>query len=513
MRPALHPISRFAIPNDGRVRPGPEKESSRRDEVGPRRLRGGGPDEGRIPRPCRPMGALPRGSGARTAKTFPVDLTRLEPQMAVRFSPEQRLKGVTQAGRHRTARDCFFFFFFFIGAGTHPEAKRLWLGGLCWERRRCSRPGPTTSRSSVPGDLTHPGDPLRRAAVVRVRVGAGSASIRPVAPCASVVARARRAARREGGCPRQETAKKLRENRMGDGIQLRGAPGAAPRDGGGRARRKHGRSAILSRWWPASIRKRFRAFPRGERKAAATPEGGGPPNRPMRLGAGAGATIPSAPKRGRAPGTSSVAGTNLRRASRRFGDKKKSRHPDGDHPWPVCNLTSLPESWERKSISTLLSGQGLRPARSRRALGVVSRGKRLGFGSSREPRRSWRLKGAGVLAFVGQEIRFHPQAQPGQRGVGPSWWCRDPRSTSGVRGGRGRIELDSPGPLRRGGRGVRAEEPSGRSSRRLVGGKAAIVPAIQHQRGPSVEKLHCVGLRPRRPVAIRNSRNPCCSLR
>ncbi|HXO15323.1 MAG TPA: aconitase family protein, partial [Steroidobacteraceae bacterium] len=96
------------------------------------------------PQALKPMRAFRADPGAPYAQTFQVDLARLEPQIAVPFSPDN-VKGVTQLAG--TALQGLF-----IGACTTTE-EELVLAALVLEAAGASRPA-NDKQIVVPGDLT-----------------------------------------------------------------------------------------------------------------------------------------------------------------------------------------------------------------------------------------------------------------------------------------------------------------------------------------------------------------------
>src|SRR5882672_2252192 len=154
------------------------------------------------PQALRPMRAFRADPGAPYAQTFPVDLTRLEPQIAVPFSPDN-VKGVTQlAGTGLQG--------LFIGACTTTE-EELVLAALVLEAAGVSRPA-NDKQIVVPGDLTIQ-ENLRRAGLWAAYERAGFRVDPPgCSMCLGVASR--KAGRGEKWLSSQN---RNFENRMGDG--------------------------------------------------------------------------------------------------------------------------------------------------------------------------------------------------------------------------------------------------------------------------------------------------------
>src|SRR5882672_564351 len=382
------------------------------------------------PQALRPMRAFRADPGAPYAQTFPVDLTRLEPQIAVPFSPDN-VKGVTQlAGTGLQG--------LFIGACTTTE-EELVLAALVLEAAGVSRPA-NDKQIVVPGDLTIQ-ENLRRAGLWSVYERAGFRIDPPgCSMCLGVASR--KAGRGEKWLSSQN---RNFENRMGDGSL-----------------------AHL-----ASVdQERFRRI-LGERKPRRTPEVEAAEPQ-MRLAPASG-TSPSA-KEARAADKQRVG--SVRSRIQRFGDNVDT---DAIIPGQFCHLTSLPELGAK-------AFHFVRPDFARKVqegARVVVAGEGWGSGSSRE-QAVLALKGAGVLAIVARSYAFIHKRNLVNEAL-PFLVVQDPRFYELGKEGE-EIELDLAGGLLRvAGEEFRAEEPS--AIIQALVGEGGIVPAIQHH-GPTVfEKL------------------------
>src|SRR5712675_2062834 len=154
------------------------------------------------PKAVQPMRTFRADPGAPYARTFGVDLSRLEPQVAVPFSPDN-VKGVSEvAGTELQG--------LFIGACTTTE-EELVLGALVLEAAGVSRPA-NDKQIVVPGDLTIQ-ENLRRAGLWSVYERAGFRVDPPgCSMCLGVASR--KAGRGEKWLSSQN---RNFENRMGDG--------------------------------------------------------------------------------------------------------------------------------------------------------------------------------------------------------------------------------------------------------------------------------------------------------
>ena len=148
------------------------------------------------PLAVQPMRSFRADADAPYARKFEVDLSQLEPQVAVPFSPDN-VKGVTElAGTELQG--------LFIGACTTTEEELVLAR---WSSRPLGYPAPrTTSRSWSPAIC-----PSRRISAAQAcgppTSGPGSASIRRAARCASPWPRARRGGERSGSLPRTATSR------------------------------------------------------------------------------------------------------------------------------------------------------------------------------------------------------------------------------------------------------------------------------------------------------------------
>ncbi len=404
------------------------------------------------PQALQPMRAFRADPGAPYAQTFQVDLARLEPQIAVPFSPDN-VKGVTQlAGTGLQG--------LFIGACTTTE-EELVLAALVLEAAGVSRPA-NDKQIVVPGDLTIQ-ENLRRAGLWSVYERAGFRVDPPgCSMCLGVASR--KAGRGEKWLSSQN---RNFENRMGDGS-LAHLGSAATVAASAQSMKISDPRPLLAR----VDQERFRRI-LGERKPRRTPEVEAAEPQ-MRL-APASATSPSA-KEARAADKQRAG--SVRSRIQRFGDNVDT---DAIIPGQFCHLTSLPELGAK-------AFHFVRPDFARKVqegARVVVAGEGWGSGSSRE-QAVLALKGAGVLAIVARSYAFIHKRNLVNEAL-PFLVVQDPRFYELGKEGE-EIELDLVrGLLRVAGEEFRAEEPS--AIIQALVGEGGIVPAIQHH-GPTVfEKL------------------------
>jgi len=395
------------------------------------------------PKAVQPMRTFRADPGAPYARTFDVDLSRLEPQVAVPFSPDN-VKGVSEvAGTGLQG--------LFIGACTTTE-EELVLGALVLEAAGASR-APNDKQIVVPGDLTIQ-ENLRRAGLWGIYERAGFRVDPPgCSMCLGVASR--KAGRGEKWLSSQN---RNFENRMGDGS-LAHLASAATVAASAQAMRISDPRPLLAR----VDQERFRRI-LGERKPRRTPEV--QVVEPAVHLAPAGATATSA-KELRAADKQRAG--SLRSRIQRFGDNVDT---DAIIPGQFCHLTSLPELGAK-------AFHFVRPdfaQKARDGARVVVAGEGWGSGSSRE-QAVLALKGAGVLAIVAKSYAFIHKRNLVNEAL-PFLVVREARFYELAEEG-GEIELD----LARGvasvaGQEFRAEEPS-KIIQALVG-EGGIVPAIQH---------------------------------
>jgi len=404
------------------------------------------------PEALRPMRALRADPGAPYAQTFRVDLSNLEPQVAVPFSPDN-VKGVTQlAGTDLQG--------LFIGACTTTE-EELVLGALVLEAAQATR-APNDKQIVVPGDLAIQ-ENLRRAGLWTAYERAGFRVDPPgCSMCLGVASR--KAGRGEKWLSSQN---RNFENRMGDGS-LAHLASAATVAASAQDLKITDPRALLAR----VDREKFRRI-LGERKPRRTPEV--QTVEPRIHLAPAGATVSSA-REARAA-DKQRAGV-VRSRVQRFGDNVDT---DAIIPGQFCHLTALPELGAK-------AFHFVRPDFARKVQDgarVVVAGEGWGSGSSRE-QAVLALKGAGVQAIVAKSYAFIHKRNLVNEAL-PFLVVQDARFYALAKEGE-EIEVDlARGAIQIAGEEFRAEEPS-RIIQALVG-EGGIVPAIQHHGTTVFEKL------------------------
>jgi aconitate hydratase/homoaconitate hydratase len=400
----------------------------------------------------QPMRTFRADPGAPYAQRFDVDLSRLEPQVAVPFSPDN-VKGVTEvAGTDLQG--------LFIGACTTTE-EELVLGGLVLEAGGVSRAG-NDKQIVVPGDLSIQ-ENLRRAGLWAVYERAGFRVDPPgCSMCLGVASR--KAGRGEKWLSSQN---RNFENRMGDGS-LAHLGSAATVAASVRSMKITDPRPLLAR----VDQERFRRI-LGERKPRRTPEV--QTLEPRIELAAAVATAPSA-KQARTADKQRVG--PVRSRIQHFGDNVDT---DAIIPGQFCHLTSLPELGA-KAFHFVRPDFVQKIQDGRR---VVVAGEGWGSGSSRE-QAVLALKGAGVLAIVAKSYAFIHKRNLVNEAL-PFLVVQDAPFYELAKEGE-EIELDlAQGLVRIAGQEFRAEEPS-RIIQALVG-EGGIVPAIQHHGTTVFEKL------------------------
>src|SRR5437870_5537240 len=395
------------------------------------------------PLPVQPMRAFRADADAPYARKFQVDLARLEPQVAVPFSPDN-VKGVTDlAGTELQG--------LFIGACTTTE-EELVLGALVLDAAGVSRPA-NDKQIVVPGDLAIQ-ENLRRAGLWTAYERAGFRIDPPGCSMCLAVA-SRKAGRGEKWLSSQN---RNFENRMGDGS-LAHLGSAATVAASAQTMKITDPRSLLARVDEEKFRRIL-----GERRPRRAPE--------VRMVepeihlAPAGA-IPSSAKEARAADRRQ-AGTIPSRIQR-FGDNVAT---DAIIPGQFCHLTSLSELGAK-------AFHFVRPdfvQKVRAGAQVVVAGEGWGSGSSRE-QAVLALKGAGIQAIVAKSYAFiHKRNLVNE--ARPFLVVQDARFYELAKEGE-EIEVDlAAGIVRVAGQEFAAEEPS-RIIQALVG-EGGIVPAIQH---------------------------------
>ena len=404
------------------------------------------------PLAVQPMRAFRADADAPYARKFQVDLARLEPQVAVPFSPDN-VKGVTDlAGTELQG--------LFIGACTTTE-EELVLGALVLDAAGVSRPA-NDKQIVVPGDLAIQ-ENLRRAGLWTVYERAGFRVDPPGCSMCLAVA-SRKAGRGEKWLSSQN---RNFENRMGDGS-LAHLGSAATVAASAQAMKITDPRSLLARVDQEKFRRIL-----GERRPRRAPE--------VRVVepeihlAPAGATAISA-KEARAADRRQ-AGT-IRSRVQRFGDNVDT---DAIIPGQFCHLTALPELGAK-------AFHFVRPhfvQKVREGAQVVVAGEGWGSGSSRE-QAVLALKGAGIQAIVAKSYAFIHKRNLVNEAL-PFLVVQDARFYELAKEGE-EIEVDlAAGIVRVAGQEFAAEEPS-RIIQALVG-EGGIVPAIQHHGTTVFERL------------------------
>jgi aconitate hydratase/homoaconitate hydratase len=404
------------------------------------------------PQALQPMRSYRADPGAPHAQTFEVDLSNLEPQVAVPFSPDNVERVTAVAGTELQG--------LFIGACTTTE-EELVLAALVLEAAGVSRPA-NDKQIVVPGDLTIQED-LRRAGLWSIYERAGFRVDPPgCSMCLGVASR--KAGRGEKWLSSQN---RNFENRMGDGS-LAHLGSAATVAASAQQMKIADPRPLLSR----VDQERFRRI-LGERRPRRTPEV--QVVEPELSLAPSGATATSA-KQARAADRQRAG--LLRSRIQRFGDNVDT---DAIIPGQFCHLTSLSELGAK-------AFHFVRPdfvQKAREGAQVVVAGEGWGSGSSRE-QAVLALKGAGIHAIVAKSYAFIHKRNLVNEAL-PFLVVRDARFYELAREGE-EIELDpSRGVVRVAGQEFAAEEPS-RIVQALVG-EGGIVPAIQHHGTAVFEKL------------------------
>jgi aconitate hydratase/homoaconitate hydratase len=403
------------------------------------------------PQALQPLRAFRADPDAPYAQKFEVDLSGLEPQIAVPFSPDN-VRGVTElAGTELQG--------LFIGACTTTE-EELVLSALVLEADGVSRPG-NDKQIVVPGDLAIQ-ENLRRAGLWSIYERAGFRVDPPgCSMCLGVASR--KAGRGEKWLSSQN---RNFENRMGDGSLAHLSSGATVAASAQQMRIADPRP-LLAR----VDQDRFRRI-LGERKPRRAPEVR--VVEPQVHLAPAGATAASAKEGRRAD--QQLAGA-IRSRIQRFGDNVDT---DAIIPGQFCHLTSLAELGVK-------AFHFVRPDFVRKVqegARVVVAGEGWGSGSSRE-QAVLALKGAGVQAIVARSYAFIHKRNLVNEALS-FLVVQDPRFYELSKEGE-EIEIGAGGEVRIAGEEFRAEEPS-KIIRALVG-EGGIVPAIQHHGTSVFEKL------------------------
>src|SRR2546425_774350 len=404
------------------------------------------------PLAVQPMRSFRADADAPYARKFEVDLSQLEPQVAVPFSPDN-VKGVTElAGTELQG--------LFIGACTTTE-EELVLGALVLEAAGVSRPA-NDKQIVVPGDLSIQ-ENLRRAGLWTAYERAGFRIDPPGCSMCLAVA-SRKAGRGEKWLSSQN---RNFENRMGDGS-LAHLGSAATVAASAQTMKITDPRSLLARVDEEKFRRIL-----GDRRPRRAPE--------VRVVepeihlAPAGAT-PISAKEARAADRRQ-AGT-IRSRGQRFGDNVDT---DAIIPGQFCHLTALPELGAK-------AFHFVRPdfvQKVRAGAQVVVAGEGWGSGSSRE-QAVLALKGAGIQAIVAKSYAFIHKRNLVNEAL-PFLVVPDPRFYELAKEGE-EIEVDlAGGVVRIAGEEFAAEEPS-RIIQALVG-EGGIVPAIQHHGTTVFEKL------------------------
>ena len=404
------------------------------------------------PQAAKPMHAYRADDDAPYAQRFPVDLSNLEPQVAIPFSPDN-VKGVTAvAGTGLQG--------VFIGACTTTE-EELVLAALVLEAGAVSRPA-NDKQIVVPGDLAIQ-EHLRAAGLWSIYERAGFRVDPPgCSMCLGVASR--KAGRGEKWLSSQN---RNFENRMGDGSLAHLASAATVAASAQQMKIADPRP-LLARVDPERFRRIL-----GERKPRRTPEVRIVEPQihlaPAAAGAASARAARKADRQRAAP---------IRSRVQRFGDNVDT---DAIIPGQFCHLTSL-EELGAKAFHIV------RPDFVRKAqegARVVVAGEGWGSGSSRE-QAVLALKGAGVQAIVAKSYAFIHKRNLVNEAL-PFLVVQDGRFYE-LAGEGDEIEVDlASGAVRLKGEEFSAEQPS--RIIQALAGEGGIVPAIQHHGTAVFEKL------------------------
>ena len=404
------------------------------------------------PQALMPLRTFRADPDAPYAERFAIDLSGLEPQVAVPFSPDN-VKGVTQLlGTELQG--------VFIGACTTTE-EELVLAALVLEAAGVSRAA-NDKQIVVPGDLSIQ-EHLRTAGLWAVYERAGFRVDPPgCSMCLGVASR--KAGRGEKWLSSQN---RNFENRMGDGS-LAHLSSAATVAASAQGMKIADPRPLLAR----VDQDRFRRI-LGARSPRRAPEI--QVVEPAIHLAPAGATATSA-KQARQQDRQRAGA--IRSRIQRFGDNVDT---DAIIPGQFCHLTALPELGAK-------AFHFVRPdfvQKVQDGARVVVAGEGWGSGSSRE-QAVLALKGAGVQAIVAKSYAFIHKRNLVNEAL-PFLVVHDERFYGLAKEGE-EIEVDlASGAVRAGGEEFRAEEPS--SIIQALVGEGGIVPAIQHHGATVFEKL------------------------
>lgn len=404
------------------------------------------------PQAMRPLRALRADPDAPYAEKFPIDLSNLEPQVALPFSPD-KVVGVTEAAGIELDG-------LFVGACTTTE-EELVLAALVLEAGRVSRPA-NDHQIVVPGDLAIQ-ENLRRAGLWTLYERAGFRVDPPgCSMCLGVASR--KAGRGEKWLSSQN---RNFENRMGDGS-LAHLSSAATVAASAAAMRIADPRPLLAR----VDQERYRRI-LGERKPRRTPE--------VQV---VEPSVHLAPSGAQALSAKEARAADKERAGlvrsriQRFGDNVDT---DAIIPGQFCHLTALSELGAKcfhfvRPDFVEKAAQGAR---------VVVAGEGWGSGSSRE-QAVLALKGAGIEAIIAKSYAFIHKRNLVNEAL-PFLVVGDARFYELAKEGA-EIEIDlARGEARIAGQSFRAEPPS-KIIQALVG-EGGIVPAIQHHGTKVFEKL------------------------
>ncbi len=404
------------------------------------------------PQALQPMRTFRADADAPYVEKFAVDLSNLEPQVAIPFSPDN-VKGVSEISGTELQG-------VFIGACTTTE-EELVLAALVLEAAAVSRE-PNDRQIVVPGDLAIE-EHLRRSGLWAIYQRAGFRVDPPgCSMCLGVASR--KAGRGEKWLSSQN---RNFENRMGDGS-LAHLASAATVAASAKGMRISDPRPLLAR----VDQDRFRRI-LGERKPRRTPEVQIVEPRIDRAPAAAAAA--SAPQSRRADRARAAV---IRSRIQRFGDDVDT---DAIIPGQFCHLTSVAELGAK-------AFHFVRPdfvPNAQQGARVVVAGQGWGSGSSRE-QAVLALKGAGVQAIVAKSYAFIHKRNLVNEAL-PFLVVHEPRFYELAKEGE-EIEIDlASGSARVGGEEFRAEEPS--RMIQALASEGGIVPAIQHHGTAVFEKL------------------------
>ena len=399
----------------------------------------------------QPMRTFRADPGAPYAQTFEVNLTDLEPQVALPFAPDKTV-GVTKAAGTDLQG-------LFIGACTTTE-EELVLAALVLEAAGTRR-APNDHQIAVPGDLTIQ-ENLRRAGLIEIYQRAGFRFDAPgCSMCLGVASR--KAGKGEKWLSSQN---RNFENRMGDGS-LAHLSSAATVAASASSMKITDPRPLLARVDQEKFRRIL-----GERKLRRTPE---VQTIEPQVSVGAAAAPASAREERKADQQRAAV---LRSRIQRFGDNVDT---DAIIPGQFCHLTAL-EELGAKCFHFVRADFGQKVSAGAR---VVVAGEAWGSGSSRE-QAVLALKGAGIQAIIARSYAFIHKRNLVNEAL-PFLVVHD-AEFYGLAAEGEEIEVDlAQGHVRVAGRGFAAETPS-KIIQALIG-EGGIVPAIQHHGTAVFEKL------------------------